>query len=161
MVLIVAGHVVSLPTLHMPEQAFYLQPFLVVTALFHMQGFAFISGSLSTGPLTKGRMARVFTYLVVPYCFSKVSWFLFTRYTQPDTYAPMNLFDAYSSGGAEWYLAALVTWRLLIALLSPLRPAALLALSLFLGLVAGFWSSNKDDFALQRMFSFFPFFAAG
>jgi len=72
-----------------------------------------------------------------------------------------NLFDSYASGGLEWYLAALLCWRLTLALLAPLAAPALIVVSFGLGLVSGYWVGNDQLFALQRALAFFPFAAAG
>lgn len=105
-------------------------------------------------------MGRMLTHLIFPYVISKVAWWLFALRGDPNT-PLLNLFDTYSSGGLEWYIASLVSWRLLIALLSPVRPCFLMSLAIVLGLVAGYWSDNRSLFALQRTLSFFPFFVAG
>jgi len=159
-VTIILGHAISIPTMNMPEHSFYLQPILVLTSFFHMVSFSFISGVLSKPQLTKKRMGRVLTHLIVPYIVSKVVWWLVALHGDPS--APMiNLFDTYTTGGLEWYIASLVAWRLVIELLSPLRSQVLMLLALALGLVSGYWTNNRELFAVQRTLSFFPFFVAG
>jgi fucose 4-O-acetylase-like acetyltransferase len=157
---IVFGHVVAVPTLFVPEREYYLQPLLVLTSLYHIPMLSFISGVLSKRALTQERVGRLLTYVVAPYIFSKIAWWLYFYVRSPTT-PIFNLFDSYQAGGLEWYLAALVSWRLMLALLAPLHGGALLTVSCALGLVSGYWVGNDQLFALQRALAFFPFAAAG
>merc|ERR1719331_316585 len=121
---------------------------------------SFISGIFSKNALTQERVGRLLTYVVAPYIFSKTAWWCYYYALSP--VAPVfNLFDSYQAGGLEWYLAALVCWRLTLALLAPLSARALIVVSFSLGLVSGYWVGNDQLFALQRALAFFPFAAAG
>jgi fucose 4-O-acetylase-like acetyltransferase len=157
---IVFGHLVGVPTLFVPEKDYYMQPLLVLTSLYHIPMLSFISGVCSKKELSQHRVGRLITCIIAPYIFSKMSWWLYFYLRSPVT-PVFNLFDSYQSGGLEWYLAALVCWRLTLALLSPLSSYALLLVSFALGLVSGYWVGNDQLFALQRALAFFPFAAAG
>jgi len=158
---IIMGHTISLPLQNMPESVFYLQPVLVLTSFFHMVSFSFLSGVVSKQPLTKERTGRLLQNLVVPYIFSKFAWWLLALHRDPANTPIINLFDTYTTGGLEWYIAALVSWRLVIALLASVKPQFLMTLALCIGLVSGFWVGNRQNFAMQRTMAFFPFFTAG
>jgi len=157
---IVFGHVVAIPTLFMPEREYYLQPLLVLSSLYHIPMLSFISGIFSKRVLTQDRVGRLITGVIAPYIFSKLAWWLYFYVCSPVT-PIFNLFDSYASGGLEWYLAALLCWRLTLALLAPLSAPALIVVSFGLGLVSGYWVGNDQLFALQRALAFFPFAAAG
>lgn len=121
---------------------------------------SFISGVFSKRSLTQDRVARLITHVIVPYIFSKIAWWIF-YYMRSPVVPNFNLFDSYQSGGLEWYLAALLCWRLTLALLAPLNAYAMVVVSLALGLLSGYWVGNDQLFALQRALAFFPFAAAG
>lgn len=158
--IIVLGHVVSIPTLYVPEHMYWLQPVIVWTSMFHMQTFAFLSGLLSKGGNNSpARMGRMLTSLALPYIFSKTAWWMIT--CQRTAVCEMNLFDTYSNGGLEWYLASLGAWRLMAPLFSPFRPPLAMALGVGLGCIAGYWVNNIQVLAAQRTLSFLPFFLAG
>jgi fucose 4-O-acetylase-like acetyltransferase len=157
---IVFGHVVAIPTLFVPEREYYMQPLLVLSSLYHIPMLSFISGIFSKNALTNERVARLITGVVAPYIFSKTAWWCYYYALSPVT-PVFNLFDSYQAGGLEWYLAALVCWRLTLALLAPLSARALMVVSFSLGLVSGYWVGNDQLFALQRALAFFPFAAAG
>jgi len=158
--LIVMGHAISIPTLYVPEKLFWLQPVLIWGSFFHMQAFAFISGLLSKGPLTEDRGLRLVVMLFLPYIFSKSCWWG-VNCLRAGKLSPLNLFDTYSNGGLEWYLASLITWRLWAPMLSAIRPRLSFAIALLVGHISGFWVSNIDLFALQRSCAFLPFFSLG
>jgi len=157
---IVFGHVVAVPTLFVPEKEYYLQPLLVLSSLYHIPMLSFISGVFSKPVLTQSRVGRLITCVIAPYVFSKLAWWVYFYAMSPQT-PVFNLFDSYQAGGLEWYLAALVTWRLTLALLAPLNAHALLVVAFGLGLISGYWVGNDQLFALQRALAFFPFAAAG
>lgn len=160
--LIVSGHIISVPTLHLSERNFFLEPWIVWSSLFHMPTFSVISGMCSKSTPTLDRMGRTIILLAVPYFCSKFLWWFYTyRVNGPQVAPAFNPFDTYSCGGVEWYLAVLIQWRLAIILLTPLKPAVLMSLSFVLGLGAGFWVPNVTILAQHRALSFFPFFVAG
>jgi len=160
--IIVSGHLISVPTLHLAESHFYLQPWIVWSSLFHMPAFSFISGMCSKSQPTLDRMGRTIILLAVPYFCSKLAWWYYMYRTNGWQAVPsFNPLDTYSCGGVEWYLAVLVQWRLIVILFAPLKPAVLMTLAFVLGLSSGFWVPNVTILAQHRALSFLPFFVAG
>jgi len=157
---IVWGHVVAIPTLIVPQEAFFWGPALAWSSLFHMPAFSFLSGLCSRSLGSPASYANLFCLVLGPYVASKLLWWLDFCFRQ-GLCVPLNLFDTYQVAGLEWYLACLFTWRLLTPVLRAMRWHVMLPLVVVIGLAAGHWIGNTQVWALQRCFAFLPFFAVG
>eukprot|EP00747_Dinoflagellata_sp_TGD_P166467 gnl/TRDRNA2_/TRDRNA2_189285_c0_seq1.p1 gnl/TRDRNA2_/TRDRNA2_189285_c0~~gnl/TRDRNA2_/TRDRNA2_189285_c0_seq1.p1 ORF type:complete len:469 (-),score=39.46 gnl/TRDRNA2_/TRDRNA2_189285_c0_seq1:125-1531(-) len=156
-ILIVTGHFVAIPCVWILERSYWLSPFLVWINLFSIPGFAVLSGHLSKGPFTAARASRLCIYAALPFLLTKLLiWVATTAQTKA-----LQSFNPLDSGGVEWYLAALIHWRVTVGLLRPLGGPTIMSIALFGGLASGYWIPAATVGSLHRACSFFPFFAAG
>lgn len=118
---------------------------------FHMPAFVLISGYFSRGE--KASAARSITRLAAAYLIFNTLMMLYKLIADG---GPLLLVKPYNS---YWYLLALIVWRLTIKHLSKIR--GLLAISVIVALLIGFWGDVTNEFALSRIICFFPFFLAG
>lgn len=118
---------------------------------FHMPAFVLISGYFSRGE--RSSSARSIARLTAAYLIFNT---LMMIYKVVADGAPLSLTEPYNS---YWYLLALIVWRLTIKYLSKIR--GLLAISVIVALLIGFWGDVSNEFALSRIICFFPFFLAG
>lgn len=120
---------------------------------FHMPAFVFVSGYFSKTKNSKSKISIL--KLVVAYVlyngFFAVSYNLF-KGTIP------HYLRTYTS---EWYLIALVLWRLLTPFLSEFKN--IIILSTFFSILAGFMPDigGNSTLAINKVVTFFPFFISG
>lgn len=170
---VVVGHAISFPCDYMPGSKYFLRPWLVWSATFHMPGLAFLSGMCSQGPLTQERTARIMIMIAAPYVFARsidlaVQWAFQCRFYGQCSFATQLSFNG--NDGVEWYLASLFVWRLAAPMLLKFRAEVLIALSVGAGVFSGYYQSiitaEIFDFSMvlslaPRTVTFLPFFAAG
>ena len=69
--------------------------------------------------------------------------------------------DFFWEDGAPLYLLAMVWWYLSIPFLTGLKPGAVIAICLCIGILGGYQDSLGDTLAMSRTLTFAPFFYAG
>lgn len=138
----------------------------LIFRVFPIPMFVFISGVLSQGPVTKQRLRRFLTNLVIP----TVVWVLFAKQfvlgllTDP---RPSVMWQAlwalghlqrFEVRGYEWFLWALIMWRgSIFVLWAHLRPWACFTIALAVSCVAGY----KDISFANGPVALLPYFVAG
>ena len=117
---------------------------------FHMPGFVFISGFLTTDNSLK--ISNVMKLLILYYIFNflvyLISYYYYNYHINFRT--PTNTY---------WYILSLFYWRLIIK--SFYKIGFILNLSIIISLLEGYWNCFNNDFSLVRTIAFFPFFLAG
>lgn len=127
----------------------YIDFLVLAVYCVHMPAFVFTSGFFSKKKNTDSNVKYLLSYL-----------FLISIYIVLDLFqkeAPHILTPYYS----EWYLVALVAWRLLSPYLKKSR-WTLFALLCF-AIVAGYWKDlgGNPVLSITKIIAFFPFFFAG
>jgi len=125
---------------------------------FHIPLFAFVTGYFARHNLQGRAGAKALLAIAMQY-------FVFqSLYSVLDA----TLFHAADDGRSFWmpylmlwFLAAHFGWRLLMKLTEAWRVPYSLAISLAIGVAAGYWGADGDWLGLSRMLVFYPFFAAG
>lgn len=160
--LIVASHTMHTTMFGTPmhNPTFWLYGIWVWTGWFVMPMFTFLSGMMSKGAPSAVKFHKLFVYVLMPYMLLKFVWWMI--YMVAERRATLfNPLNAYAYAGVEWYLASLLTWRLLAMLLRPLPPTAHLGSALITGLGCGYLLRQSAAFALSNTLSFWPIFVCG
>lgn len=127
---------------------------------FHMPLFIFISGYFSKTSDTNKIRRQVFilleTYII----------FQIFRQVIPSIYHMTSIkgliYNILSPGWALWYLASLITWKIVTPLLNKfISRNLLIPMSIVVCLIAGFTSKIGYPLSLSRTLFFYPFFLLG
>ena len=117
---------------------------------FHMHGFVFISGFLSSE--NSIRISNAFKLLILYYIFN----FSFSLIIHYYINASINfLFPKYS----YWYILSLFYWRISIKYIYNIK--YIFIISIILSLLVGYFDFITNIFSLVRTITFFPYFLAG
>jgi len=144
--LVVLGHAL-MPYMYKYPAAYFLFTSIYI---FHMPAFAFISGYFHTRASAKFLNAA--KILVIYFIFNSVMM-IYAGYIQG---LPFRFLEPYYS---YWYLLALAVWRLFFKYIT-LR-WWIFGLSIFLSIIAGYWSDIDNTFAISRILGFAPFYILG
>lgn len=153
--LVVIGHFL------MPMDKTRLTDSLInVIYLFHMPMFAVTTGYFAKNVYREGkyRTDRLF-HLIWFYILFKICAHV-TENLAAGTPITGNI-DFFRESGAPWYLLAVVWWNLSIPCAAELKPAAVMALSVAMGLFCGYQDSIGSTLAMSRTLAFAPFFYGG
>lgn len=153
--LVVIGHFL------MPMDKTRLTDSLInVIYVFHMPMFAMTTGYFAKNVYRDGRYRtdRLFN-LIWFYILFKICAHI-TENLAAGTPITGNI-DFFRESGAPWYLLAMVWWNLSIPCVSELKPAAVMLLSVGLGLFCGYQESVGSTLAMSRTLVFAPFFYGG
>lgn len=120
--------------------------------LFHMPGMIFISGYFAKSAVKDGKLVKnkIFNFVL-----------LYTIFQIIFTFMIVGKFSIYRSQFGLWYLQILIIYLLLLPMISRLKAAPVLILSLILGLLVGFDNSAGHVASLQRVLVFLPFYMVG
>src|SRR5690348_5045484 len=150
--LVVVGHLIE-QLVHTGPTADALYRWIY---LFHMPAFVLVSGALSSPVLTRRRLVRIVTGLLLPYVLFQ------TLYPAWDAW----LFGSgdWSQGYLTpywllWYLLSLACWRLMLPVFARLKYP--LPIAVAVALAAGAVSWIGYPFSLSRTLAFFPLFLLG
>src|SRR5690348_2486217 len=150
--LVVVGHLIE-QLVHTGPTADALYRWIY---LFHMPAFVLISGALSSPVLTRRRLVRIVTGLLLPYVLFQTLY---------------PAWDAWLSGSGDWsqgyltpywllwYLLSLACWRLMLPVFARLKYP--LPIAVAVALAAGAVSWIGYPFSLSRTLVFFPLFVLG
>ena len=123
---------------------------------FHMPAFLFISGLFSKRTVDGRRYDKILPYFFL-YLFMKVLRFIVHFLI----HGKAGGFRLLSESGVPWFALTLFLCYLLTIALSRFRFPYILAVSVILGVMAGYDSSLGDFLTGMRLFTFYPFFLAG
>ena len=123
---------------------------VVFIYFFHMPGFIFISGFLSSENSTKisNAIKLLILYYIFNFSFSLIVYFYIDAEIS-------FLLPKYS----YWYLLSLFYWRISIKYISNLK--FIFAISIIISLLIGYWVSFNNVLSVVRTFGFFPYFLLG
>jgi fucose 4-O-acetylase-like acetyltransferase len=133
-----------------PARAAYL-----LLYAFHMPLFAALSGRVSSAAPSPGGCRRLLARLLVPYLVFQVLLVGFDRFVLGGSF-PLTVLRPY---WVLWFLVSLLTWRLLLPYLPPMRWALPVSLALALAVGAAEWIGY--ELSLSRTLVFLPFFLLG
>lgn len=127
-----------------------------VVYTFHMPAFVLVSGYFSRGfDMRPDRLRRLVTGVALPYVVFETAYELFKDVAdRPDT--EISLLDP---SYLMWFLAALFIWRLTTPLWKVMRHP--LAVAVGVAALASLSPSIGQDFDLQRVLQFLPYFVLG
>ncbi|MGX2997232.1 acyltransferase family protein [Streptomyces sp. JNUCC 64] len=124
---------------------------------FHMPAFILISGYFSRGfDMTPGRVRKLLTTVVAPYVVFEIAYTFFKRWADDDPGHKLSLLDPWY---LTWFLIALFVWRVSTPLWNVVRWPVPIALGI--AALASAAPSIGNDFDLQRVLQFMPFFVIG
>lgn len=122
---------------------------VTIIYFFHMPAFVFITGFLS-----KSTHSRDFSSLIkllsLYFIFNTLMFFL-----MPDGNNNFLTTPLYSN----WYLLAVIAWRLIAERLSKIK--GIIAITTAVALAIGFFTDVTNVFAISRIIAFLPFFMCG
>ncbi|MET7570186.1 acyltransferase family protein [Streptomyces sp. NPDC005492] len=134
-----------------------LQGLYMVVYSFHMPAFIIISGYFSRSfDFRPDRLKRLLTGVAVPYILFEIAYSLFSRYANDDPHQKITLLDPLY---LTWFLCALFIWRLTTPIWKLVRHP--LPLALGIAMLASCTPDLTDDFDLQRLAQFLPYFVLG
>lgn len=121
---------------------------------FHMPAFVFVSGYFSksrSSRSTESLLKLAISYLIV------MAIPIFRVVCKGEV---PHLLSAYNS---EWYLAALILWRMLVPLFEGRKAIVAVAVSAILAIVMGFWPDvgGNSAMSIKKAVTFLPFFVCG
>ncbi|MFE6283462.1 acyltransferase family protein [Streptomyces sp. NPDC057877] len=129
----------------------------VLVYAFHMPAFIIISGFFSRSfDMRPDRLKRLVTGIAVPYVIYEVAYSLFRRHFGDSPDLAISLLDPLF---LVWFLAALFIWRLTTPLWKLVRYP--LPVALVIAMLASVSPKIGEDFDLQRVLQFLPFFVLG
>ena len=152
--LVVIGHLLQ----YQLDSSYAKGIFLFIYS-FHMPLFIFVTGffakKIISGPADK-RMNKIISYLLI-YLIFKILILLFQRFVirQPYSLSLLVVDDS------PWYLLATIIWIILVTITKTIKPRYMFIFSVICCLFIGYESNITDQFALSRVFVFFPFFLLG
>ncbi|MFD4560280.1 acyltransferase family protein [Streptomyces sp. NPDC058469] len=134
-----------------------LQGLYMVVYSFHMPAFIVISGYFSRSfDMSPARLKRLLTGVALPYVIFEIAYSLFSRYGNDDPHQQITLLDPLY---LTWFLCALFIWRLTTPIWKLVRHP--LPIALGLAMLASCTPAMTDDFDLQRLAQFLPYFVLG
>lgn len=134
-----------------------LQGLYMVVYSFHMPAFIIISGYFSRSfDLSPARLKRLLTGVALPYIVFEIAYSLFSRYANDDPHQRITLLDPLY---LTWFLCALFIWRLTTPIWKLVRHP--LPIALGIAMLASCTPDMTDDFDLQRLAQFLPYFVLG
>jgi fucose 4-O-acetylase-like acetyltransferase len=147
--LVIAGHSL-VPTL----AADSARSIYVFVYTFHMPAFVLISGYLSRNFWhSNAKINKLVDTLLIPYAVVEVGYALL-RFSLGQKWSLTIIDPAW----LNWYLLALVLWRISTPIWTRMRQPLLIAVALYL--IAGF-SEISGDFSIDRFFGLLPFYVLG
>ncbi|MER5489980.1 acyltransferase family protein [Streptomyces sp. NPDC002490] len=124
---------------------------------FHMPAFILISGYFSRSfDMSPARVRKLLTTVVAPYVVFEIAYTFFKRWADDDPGHRLSLLDPWY---LTWFLIALFVWRISTPLWKVVRWPVPVALGI--AALASASPSIGDDFDLQRVLQFLPFFVIG
>jgi len=146
MFFVVFGHAL-MPYISSQPMAFFIFKGIYY---FHMPAFVFISGYFSSfvSDKRKSLIKLCLAYLIFNYLMMLYAGYVLDL--------PFKFLEPYYS---NWYLLALIIWRLLDD--SIIRKWWLLPLSILLAVIIGYWNDIDNTLAMSRIIGFLPFYIAG
>ncbi|MEV8633747.1 acyltransferase family protein [Streptosporangium sp. NPDC051023] len=147
--LVVTGHSL-VPTLaaHSAKSAY------LFIYTFHMPAFVLISGYLGRNFWnSNAKINKLVDTMLVPYAFVEIGYALL-RYALGQKWTLTIIDPAW----LNWYLVALVLWRISTPIWTRMRQPLLVAVTVYMA--AGF-SEISGDFSLDRFFGLLPFYVCG
>lgn len=124
---------------------------------FHMPAFILISGYFSRNfDMSPARVRKLLTTVVAPYIAFEIAYTVFKRWADDDPGHQLSLLDPWY---LTWFLIALFVWRVSTPLWKVVRWPV--PVSLGIAALASVSPSIGDDFDLQRVLQFLPFFVIG
>ncbi|MBB2909682.1 fucose 4-O-acetylase-like acetyltransferase [Streptosporangium becharense] len=147
--LVVAGHSL-VPTLdaHSAKSAY------MFIYMFHMPAFVLISGYLGRNFWnSNAKINKLVDTLLIPYVVVEIGYALL-RFALGQKWSLTIIDPAW----LNWYLLALVLWRISTPVWTRMRQPLLVAVGIYL--IAGF-SEISGDFSIDRFFGLLPFYVLG
>ncbi|MEV7013734.1 acyltransferase family protein [Streptosporangium sp. NPDC051022] len=147
--LVVTGHSL-VPTLaaHSAKSAY------MFIYTFHMPAFVLLSGYLGRNFWnSNAKINKLVDTMLVPYAFVEIGYALL-RYSLGQKWTLTIIDPAW----LNWYLVALVLWRISTPIWTRMRQPLLVAVTIYM--MAGF-SEISGDFSLDRFFGLLPFYVLG
>ncbi|WP_344929500.1 acyltransferase family protein [Streptosporangium carneum] len=147
--LVVTGHSL-VPTLaaHSAKSAY------LFIYTFHMPAFVLLSGYLGRNFWnSNAKINKLVDTMLVPYAFVEIGYALL-RYALGQKWTLTIIDPAW----LNWYLVALVLWRISTPIWTRMRQPLLVAVTIYM--LAGF-SEISGDFSLDRFFGLLPFYVCG
>ena len=117
--------------------------------MFHMPAFVFVSGYFGKSENSRS-FRNIFKLIFLYFIFNSIT--LFIKYPEGLTSVVEPLYS-------YWYLIAMVVWRLSAHRLAKFKGISVVLFGI--ALIAGFFTSIDNHFAVARIIGFYPFYMLG
>jgi fucose 4-O-acetylase-like acetyltransferase len=125
--------------------------------IFHMPAFIFLAGFFAKGIGEPKYIWKLFKKLIIPYLLFQI---VYTGYYfaigKPDW--DSSILDPQWS---LWFLVSLFSWHMLLIVFKKVPMFWSIALSVLVGVIAGYFGQIGETLSLSRTLVFFPFFLTG
>lgn len=152
--IVMLGHCLEVFDLHKSRATEHIYQFIY---LFHMPLFVFISGYFMNKEKSKRSFYKDLLFILETYVIFQLPTYI--KYSLHGFNNPINILDPI---WAMWYLPSLIVWRVIVYNL-PSRitdnTKLMIPVLVLLSVLGGF--INYDDFAFQRIITYFPMFMMG
>lgn len=146
---VVIGHCIERMTLSGEKGLVPLNLFIYT---FHMPMFLFIFGVFHN---EKNTLRKLLFYFTAGYLLKVYSYFSSLLINGKATFIP------FYNGGVPWFMFVLAWYTLIAWLLRKVDKRIVLAVSVVIPLITGYFNCINDFLCLSRMFVYFPFFWIG
>lgn len=117
--------------------------------MFHMPAFVFISGYFGKSDRSRS-FGNIFKFAFLYFVFNSIT--LFIKYKDGLTSLTEPLYS-------YWYLIALIAWRLTAHKIAKIKGIVFFLFAA--AMIAGFFTSVDNHFAIARIIGFYPFYMLG
>lgn len=124
---------------------------------FHMPVFIFLAGFYAKGSGNRQYIVKLAKKLLVPYLIFQLLYMGYYFFIGKDGWQTGIFYPQWSL----WFLCSLFSWHILLALFKKIPVLLSVLLSVFIGLIVGYFGEIGHTFSLSRTFVFFPFFLLG
>ncbi|GEN89415.1 acyltransferase family protein [Oceanobacillus sp. FSL W8-0428] len=124
---------------------------------FHMPAFILLAGFFAKGSGNKKYIWNLMKKLIIPYLIFQTLYTIYYFLIGKADWQTGVFYPQWSL----WFLFSLFSWHILLVLFKKIPAGWSIALSIFIGVIVGYFGEIGHSFSLSRTFVFFPFFLIG
>ncbi|MFD1064579.1 acyltransferase family protein [Oceanobacillus locisalsi] len=124
---------------------------------FHMPAFILLAGFFAKGSGNKKYIWNLMKKLIIPYFIFQTLYTIYYFFIGKADWQTGVFYPQWSL----WFLFSLFSWHILLVLFKKIPAGWSITLSIFIGIIVGYFGEIGHSFSLSRTFVFFPFFLIG